>query len=54
LIQGTLDLLILKTIAAQRAKFYSLTQAGHTQLEKELANWDHLSSAINRVMRTAE
>jgi len=104
LVQGTLDLLILKTIALQpkhgwaiakriqqisnealqvqqgslypalhrleqqawikanwaetdtgrRAKFYSLTRAGRKQLEKELANWDRLSSAINLVVRTAE
>jgi PadR family transcriptional regulator, regulatory protein PadR len=101
LVQGTLDLLILKTIALEskhgwaiakriqqvskealqvqqgslypalhrleqqawikanwaatetgrRAKFYSLTRAGRTQLERELANWDRLSSAINLVVR---
>ena len=104
LVQGTLDLLILKTIALQpkhgwaiakriqqisnealqvqqgslypalhrleqqawikanwaetdtgrRAKFYSLTRAGRKQLEKELANWARLSSAITLVVRTAE
>ena len=103
LIQGTLDLLILKTIALEpmhgwaiarriqqvsnevlqvqqgslypalhrleqqgwikaewgesennrRAKHYSLTAAGRKQLEKELASWERLSSAIALVLRTA-
>ena len=102
LIQGTLDLLILKTIAlepkhgwaiAKRieqvsndvlqvtqgalypalhrleqqgwvraewrasdtgrdAKFYTLTRAGRTQLEKELAQWERLSNAVALVIRT--
>jgi transcriptional regulator len=102
LIQGTLDLLILKTIAlepkhgwaiAKRieqvsndvlqvtqgalypalhrleqqgwvraewrasetgrdAKFYSLTRAGRTQLERELAQWERLSNAVALVIRT--
>ncbi len=103
LIQGTLDLLILKTIALRplhgwgiarritqvsndvlqvqqgslypalhrleqqgwiradwgdsenkrRAKYYSLTKAGQQQLERELASWERLSSAIALVVRTA-
>jgi PadR family transcriptional regulator PadR len=103
LIQGTLDLLILKTIAlepkhgwaiAKRieqvsndvlqvtqgalypalhrleqqgwvraewretetgrdAKFYTLTRAGRVQLEKELTQWERLSSAVGLVIRTA-
>jgi transcriptional regulator len=102
LVQGTLDLLILKTISLERkhgwaiakrieqisadelkvpqgslypalhrleqqgwitaewrttetgreAKFYSLTRAGRKQLERELAQWDRLSTAINLVVRT--
>jgi transcriptional regulator len=102
LIQGTLDLLILKTIALEpkhgwaiakrieqvsndvlqitqgalypalhrleqqgwvkaewratetgrEAKFYQLTRAGRVQLEKELAQWDRLSSAVALVIRT--
>ena len=43
-----------ETDTGRRAKFYSLTRAGRKQLEKELANWDRLSSAINLVVRTAE
>jgi PadR family transcriptional regulator, regulatory protein PadR len=35
----------------RQAKFYSLTRAGRKRLEKELANWDRLSSAINLVVR---
>jgi transcriptional regulator len=103
LIQGTLDLMILKTIALEpkhgwaiarrieqasndvlqvtqgalypalhrleqqgwaraewraaesgrEAKFYSLTRAGRAQLEKELAQWERLSSAVALVIRTA-
>ena len=103
LVQGTLDLLILKTIALEpkhgwaiakriqqiskevlqvqqgslypalnrleqkgwikakwdesdtgrQAKFYSLTAAGRVQLEKEAANWDRLSAAINLVVKTS-
>ena len=103
LIQGTLDLLILKTLTAEpkhgwaiakriqqvsqealqiqqgslypalhrleqqawiksewrpsetgrMAKFYSLTRTGRKQLEKELANWARLSTAINIVVQEA-
>ncbi len=102
LIQGTLDLLILKTVALEpkhgwaiakrieqvsndvlqvtqgglypalhrleqqgwvraewrasetgrEAKFYSLTRAGRTQLDKELAQWERLSNAVALVIRT--
>jgi transcriptional regulator len=38
----------------RQAKFYSLTRAGRKRLEKELANWDRLSSAINLVVRMTE
>ena len=36
----------------RQAKFYSLTRDGRKQLQKELANWDRLSNAINLVVRT--
>jgi PadR family transcriptional regulator, regulatory protein PadR len=102
LVQGTLDLLILKTIALEpkhgwaiakriqqvsrevlqvqqgslypalhrleqqgwikaswgesetgrKAKFYALTRAGRTQMDRELANWERLSAAINLVTGT--
>lgn len=103
LIQGTLDLLILKTISLEpkhgwaiakrieqvsnealqitqgalypalhrleqqgwirgewrasetgrEAKFYALTRAGRVQLEKELAQWERLSSAVALVINMA-
>jgi len=34
------------------AKFYTLTRAGRRQLEKELAQWARLSTAVNLVLRT--
>jgi transcriptional regulator len=37
----------------QRARYYTLTKAGQKQLEVEEANWDRLSSAVSRVMRSA-
>jgi PadR family transcriptional regulator len=37
----------------RRAKFYSLTKAGRTQLEKEAASWERLAAAITMVVRTA-
>lgn len=102
LVQGTLDLLILKTIALEpkhgwaiakrieqisrdtlkvpqgslypalhrleqqgwltsewkasetgrEAKFYALTRGGRKQLERELANWARLSTAINLIVRS--
>jgi len=36
----------------RQAKFYSLTAAGRTQLEKEAANWSRLSAAIDLVVET--
>ena len=103
LLQGTLDLLILKTLAtgpnhgwgiAQRiqqisqdvlqvnqgslypalqrleqqgriasewgtsennrkAKFYRLTSAGERQLDAETENWERISAAVARILRTA-
>jgi transcriptional regulator len=38
----------------RRAKFYSLTRLGRSQLHKESANWERLSSAISHVVRLAE
>ncbi len=37
----------------RRAKYYCLTEAGKHQLERELASWERLSSAIALVLRTA-
>jgi PadR family transcriptional regulator len=38
----------------RRAKFYSLTRLGRTQLEKESANWSRLSAAISNVVSLEE
>ncbi len=35
------------------AKFYSLTRSGRKQMERELANWVRLSTAINIVVQEA-
>jgi PadR family transcriptional regulator, regulatory protein PadR len=37
----------------RRAKFYALTRAGRAQLDRELASWNRLSSAINLVVKPA-
>jgi transcriptional regulator len=42
-----------QTDAGRMAKFYSLTTAGRRQLERELANWNRLSAAINMVVQEA-
>jgi PadR family transcriptional regulator len=36
----------------RRAKYYSLTRAGHRHLDKEAASWERLSAAITLVVRT--
>jgi transcriptional regulator len=42
-----------ETETGRQAKFYSLTAAGRRQMEKELAQWERLSGAINLVISTA-
>jgi PadR family transcriptional regulator PadR len=37
----------------RRAKYYSLTKAGREQLQKELAEWERLSSAVALVLQRA-
>jgi transcriptional regulator len=37
----------------RRAKYYRLTAAGRRQLEREAAEWERVSTAVTRVMRTA-
>lgn len=36
----------------RRAKYYSLTRAGRTALDKEAVQWERLSSAISLIVRT--
>jgi transcriptional regulator len=38
----------------REAKFYNLTKAGRKQLDIERLNWERLSQAITRILRTAE
>ncbi|HXR16759.1 MAG TPA: PadR family transcriptional regulator [Terriglobales bacterium] len=38
----------------RRAKFYSLTQLGRKQLEKETANWNRVSVAISGIVKLKE
>jgi len=35
----------------RRAKYYSLTKTGREQLEKELADWNRLSSAVALILQ---
>jgi PadR family transcriptional regulator PadR len=42
-----------ETDTGRKAKFYSLTAAGRVQLEKEAANWNRLSAAINLIVQTS-
>jgi transcriptional regulator len=35
----------------RRARFYSLTRAGRTQLEAELSKWERLSAGVNLVLK---
>ena len=36
----------------RRAKFYKLTAAGRRQLREERENWERLSEAVTRILRT--
>ena len=36
----------------QRARYYNLTRSGRMQLETEEANWERLSTAVTRVLRS--
>jgi PadR family transcriptional regulator, regulatory protein PadR len=38
----------------RRAKFYSLTQLGRKQLERETANWKRVSAAISGIVQLEE
>jgi transcriptional regulator len=35
----------------RKARFYSLTRAGHKQLAREAESWEHMSGVIGRVLR---
>jgi transcriptional regulator len=38
----------------RRAKYYSLTQPGRKQLEKETTNWNRVSAAISGIVKLKE
>jgi len=40
-----------ETDTGREAKFYRLTRAGRAQLERELEQWERLSSAVGLVIR---
>lgn len=42
-----------ETEGGRKAKFYSLTRAGRSHLEREKAQWERLSAAINLVLQKA-
>jgi PadR family transcriptional regulator len=50
--QGWIKAKWAETDTGRQAKFYALTSAGRAQLDKEAANWNRLSSAINIVVQT--
>src|SRR6202047_4365528 len=43
-----------ETETGREAKFYRLTKAGRTQLERERSDWKRLANAIALVLRTSE
>ena len=51
--QGWLRAEWRETETGREAKFYILTRAGRTQLDKELAQWERLSTAVGMVIRMA-
>src|SRR5258707_13992630 len=51
--QGWLRAEWRKSGTGRDAKFYALTRAGRAQLEKELAKWQRLSTAVGLVIRMA-
>ena len=51
--QGWITAKWAESETGRQAKFYSLTTAGRDQLEKETANWNRLSQAINLVVSEA-
>ena len=51
--QGWIKAKWAESETGRQAKFYSLTAAGHAQLDKETANWNRLSAAIGLLMDEA-
>jgi transcriptional regulator len=51
--QGWIEARWAESETGRQAKFYSLTAAGRGQLEKETANWNRLSAAIDLIVAEA-
>ncbi len=51
--QGWIRAKWMESETGREAKFYSLTAAGRTQLEKEKESWKRLSSAIDLIVDEA-
>ena len=51
--QGWIEAEWAESETGRQAKFYSLTAAGRGQLEKETANWNRLSAAIDLIVAEA-
>ncbi len=51
--QGWIEAKWAESETGRQAKFYSLTAAGRGQLEKETANWNRLSAAIDLIVTEA-
>ena len=48
---GLLDAEWRQTESGRRAKFYTLTRAGHRRLEVETADWARRASAVARLLK---
>ncbi len=48
---GWLDAEWRQTENGRRAKYYTLTRAGHKQLDRETADWSRRASAIARLLK---
>ena len=51
--QGWIEAKWAESETGRQAKFYSLTAAGRGQLDKETANWNRLSAAIDLIVTEA-
>jgi transcriptional regulator len=51
--QGWIEARWAESETGRQAKFYSLTAAGRGQLDKETANWNRLSAAIDLIVAEA-
>ncbi len=51
--QGWVRAKWMESETGRQARFYSLTAAGRSQLQKEAANWARLSSAIDLIVAEA-